>query len=152
MFTSIIEINHPKTQKCDFVYGFWASFILIDIAFLSESDWSMSLSTYYSTEYMKMQIKEREMRSKREEKKSFVIQPENVRKCVCSVLFFLTTAKCIIWLYAPMMAFTYISFQWLTNSKSDTKEKKRRFFFSWIVWQRFRNKSPTNWNECLDLE
>lgn len=27
------------------------------------------------------------------------------------------------------MAFTYISFQWLTNSKSDTKEKKEGFFY-----------------------
>lgn len=27
------------------------------------------------------------------------------------------------------MAFTYISFQWLTNSKSDTKEKKKEGFF-----------------------
>lgn len=140
--------ENPKMRFCLWILGlFHSHWHRISI----ESDWNMSLSTYYSTEYMKMQIKEREMRSKREEKKSFVIQPENVRKCVCSVLFFLTTAKCIIWLYAPMMAFTYISFQWLTNSKSDTKEKKRRFFL-WIVWQRFRNKSPTNWIECLDLE
>lgn len=28
------------------------------------------------------------------------------------------------------MAFTYISFQWLTNSKSDTKEEeKKKIFF-----------------------
>lgn len=117
--------ENPKMRFCLWILGlFHSHWHRISI----ESDWNMSLSTYYSTEYMKMQIKDREMRSKREEKKSFVIQPENVRKCVCSVLFF-DNGKMYNLIVRPHNGIYIYFFSMINQFQEWYKRKKKKVFF-----------------------
>lgn len=140
--------ENPKMRFCLWILGlFHSHWHRISI----ESDWNMSFLTYYSSEYMKMQIKEREMRSKREEKKvSSYNRKMSENVCVCSVLFF-DNGKMYNLIVRPHNGI-YIYFFSMINQFQEWYKRKKKKVLLWIVWQRFRNKSSTNWNECLDLE